>query len=145
MTSTTDAREFVIRNVKLRSVSFNAPAVPALAPDVLNAEKVKVEVSAHARRGRNPELYEVALILDVRATDDGGDHFRAVVEEVGVFRVVGYPEEEAMALLRSKGAGMLYPYAREMVLSMVGRCGINQLGLQPLGFDMPVPGRQAAG
>ncbi len=129
-------KEFSIRRVNLRRMGFDAPLVPNVAAHNIDWENIELHTQRESRR-LDENRYELVFTLYVHMKDDNGTVLQVTVEEVGIFRVLGYPEEEALALLRTKGAEQVYPYAREAVLSLVGRADIPNLGLKPLSFDLP--------
>ena len=129
-------RNLDLRSAKLRKVGFEAPDVRSINVDKIDWDNVEVYVQREIG-DRLEDRFELILVLYVNANGEDGMVFRAIVEEVGLFKVTGYPEEEIGNLLRTKGAEMLYPYAREFVLSMIGRAGIPQFSLKPMTFELP--------
>lgn len=130
------AKEFSVRNVQLRQVVFDAPRVPRMRGLKVAAEDIALTVTRRID-GQRKDLYDLALTIDVHAVVNGETIFRAMVEEVGVFRIVGYPDDEVRAMLGTRGAEQIYPYAREFILSMVSRCGFQNLSLRPFNFTLP--------
>ena len=122
--------------MRLRKVGFEAPDFRSISIDNIDWDEVEIHVQNEIG-GRRDNDYELVMVLYVNANGDNGMIFRAIVEEVGLFQVKGYPEEEISDLLRTKAAEMIYPYAREFVLSMIGRAGIPQFSLKPMTFDLP--------
>jgi len=125
-----------LQRVQLKKVGFEMPF------RIANINEIawdNVDVFTQRNVGdRLDNRFELTLVLYVNATSlDGEMVFRAIVEEVGVLKVTGYPEEEIADLLRTKGAEMIYPYAREFILSMIGRAGIPQFSLKPMTFELP--------
>ncbi len=129
-------QQFSIRRVNLRRMGFDAPIVPDNGTHQIDWENVDVRTQREARRVA-ADRYELGLTLYVHVTTDSGTAVQVTVEEVGTFRIDGYAEDEALELLRTKGAEQVYPYAREVLLSLVGRAGLQNFGLKPLGFDLP--------
>jgi preprotein translocase subunit SecB len=124
------ARHFSIRQVYLRNVSFDAPRLADFPQHVLEGDMDKVEfnVVSTARQFLD-DRYALEVRFDVHATLEDVTVFRATVDELGTFIVVGYTHEEAMDLLRTEGIEAVYPYARELIQSLAGRCGVQRLGL----------------
>jgi len=128
--------ELTLKWVRLRKAGFELSHVRSVQIDKIDWDNVEVYVQREIG-GRLDDRYELVMVVYVNANGEDGMIFRAVVEEVGLFQVKGYPEEEISDLLRTKGAEMIYPYAREFVLSMIGRAGIPQFSLKPMTFDLP--------
>lgn len=136
-------KEFSIGQVFLKNAAFDAPSVPRMNYGVESMEWNDVDISIGSSAQRLLEdRYEVILHLGVHAKRDGVTVFRATVEQVGVFRVKGYTDEEARAVLPIRGGELVYPYAREFVLSMLGRSGVQRLQLPPRAFNTPRDGDQ---
>lgn len=131
------AEEFSVRHVHLRHVAFDAPRVPRMRDLKIAAEDIALTVTRRIDGSRAQGYYDLVLTIEVHAVVEGETIFRATVEEVGVFRVVGYPEAEVRAMLGTRGAEQMYPYAREFILSMVSRCGFQNLSLRPFNFTLP--------
>jgi preprotein translocase subunit SecB len=130
------AKEFSLRRIELRKAAFDAPKVPYATAVTIAVEDMSITV-ARQIEALGGDAYILSLIVDVLAVVQGVTIFKATVEEVGVFRVSGYPEEEVRTLLGTKGAEQIYPYARELILSMVSRCGYQNLSLRPFSFVLP--------
>ena len=131
------AKVFRIRRVGLRRMAFEAPDAPRMNAAKIDWENVEVKIGRRVIASRG-EIYELQLNLFAHAMDEAGTTvFRGTVEHVGVFRLTGYTDEEAYEVLRTKGAEQVYPFAREVMLSLVGRCGVQQFGLKPLTFELP--------
>ena len=58
-----------------------------------------------------------------------------LVEQGGLFELVGYTADDKDAILRTKAPEMLYPYARELVGSLVSRAGFPRLQLRHFDFE----------
>ena len=61
--------------------------------------------------------------------------FLIEVEQGGLFELVGYAADDKDAILRTKAPEMLYPYARELLSSLVSRAGFPRLQLKPFDFE----------
>ena len=57
------------------------------------------------------------------------------MKQAGLFTIKGFGLEQLNPTLGVFCPGVLYPYAREMVTSMVGRGGFPQLVLAPVNFE----------
>lgn len=133
------ARECNLLRVFIKGASFEAPGVPGilfgheqpvLAFDVSSTYKVSVEASA-----KLGEVFSVVVRVTVQAHAGDQTLFLIEVEQGGLFELVGYAADEKDAVLRTKAPEMLYPYARELLTSLVGRAGFPRLQLRPFDFE----------
>lgn len=123
----------------LKNVSFEAPEVPGilfghqqpvLQFDVACVHRLCAEASA-----KLGQVYgvDVRVTVECRAGDKA--LFLIEVEQGGLFELVGYAEDEKDAVLRTRAPEMLFPYARELVGSLVSRAGFPRLQLKPFDFE----------
>jgi preprotein translocase subunit SecB len=131
--TTAVARQFALRQLYVKDISFESPNVPGIFSGALEPE-VKLNLhSAHKPLG--DDLYEVVLHLNVHATAKDKSLFLVEVEQAGLFQVAGYTQDEAKVILGTHCPAALFPYAREVISSLVGKGGFPALILQPLSFE----------
>jgi len=124
----------------IKDASFEAPGVPGilfghdqpeLAFDVANTYELCAEASA-----KLGEVYTVLVRVTVQARAGEKTLFLVEVQQGGLFEVLGYEDaDERDQVLRVKGAEALYPYARELVSSLVSRAGFPRLQLRAVNFE----------
>jgi preprotein translocase subunit SecB len=123
----------------IKGVSFEAPGVPGilfghdqpvLQFDVSSTYKRSAEASAKLN-----EVYAVDVRVTVQALAGEQTLFLIEVEQGGLFELVGYADDEKDAALRTRAPEMLFPYARELVASLVSRAGFPRLQLKPFDFE----------
>ena len=131
---TPPARQFALRQLYVKDISFESPNVPgifsagAIEPDVkMNLESANKQVGS--------EAWEVVLQINVHATAKEKSLFMVEIEQAGLFQLVGYTAEEVQIILGTHAPAALFPYAREAISSLVGRGGFPTLLLQPINFD----------
>jgi preprotein translocase subunit SecB len=133
------ARQCNLVSLYVKGVSFEAPAVPgilfgheqpALKFDVSSTYELSAEASAKVG-----EIFGVVVRVTVEAVAGDKTLFLIEVEQGGLFEVVGYAGEAQDEVLRTKAPEMLYPYARELVSSLVSRAGFPRLQLKPFDFE----------
>jgi preprotein translocase subunit SecB len=126
-------RAFALRQLYVKDISFESPNAPAIFSGQVEPE-VKLNLhSAHKALG--DELYEVVLELNVHATSKDKSLFMVEVEQAGVFQVTGFGPDEVKVILGTHCPATLFPYAREVISSLVGRGGFPTLLLQPINFE----------
>ena len=135
--ATTEEQQAVlqIQRIYVKDVSFEAPNLPHIfhqewKPKLgfdLSTESVQV----------GDDLYEVTLNISVETTmEDSGDvAFICEVKQCGVFTISGLEEVQMAHCLTSQCPGMLFPYARELISSLVNRGTFPALNLSPVHFD----------
>lgn len=124
-----------IQRIYVKDVSFEAPSLPSIfqqewKPNLkfdLNTETVELSEG----------LYEVCLNITVETTmeDSGDTAFICEVKQAGVFTVLGLDGVQLAHCLSAQCPNMLFPYARELISSLVNRGTFPALNLSPVNFD----------
>lgn len=132
-------RSCTLLQVYLRDVSFEAPGVPGVLfghdrPDLEFAVVNDYSLSAEAST-KLGDVYAVNVRITVRARNGDKALFLIEVEQGGLFEVKGYERDELDSVLRITAPEAIYPYARELVSSLVSRAGFPRLQLRPFEFD----------
>ncbi|AKO45135.1 protein-export chaperone SecB [[Haemophilus] ducreyi] len=127
--------ELQIQRIYIKDVSFEAPNLPTIfhqewKPQLgfeLDTETVKLA----------DDLYEVILHINVSTTleDSGDTAFICEVKQAGVFTIKGLEDIQLAHCLASQCPSVLYPYARELIASLVNRGTFPALNLSPVNFD----------
>ncbi len=127
--------EFQIQRIYIKDVSFEAPNLPTIfhqewKPQLgfeLHTETIQVD----------EDLYEVALHMTVSTTleDSGDTAFICEVKQAGVFTIKGLEGIQLQHALASQCPTILFPYARELISSLVNRGTFPALNLSPVNFD----------
>ena len=127
--------EFQIQRIYIKDVSFESPNLPTIfhqewKPQLgfeLDTETVQVD----------EDLYEVALHMTVSTTleDSGDTAFICEVKQAGVFTIKGLEGIQLQHALASQCPTILFPYARELISSLVNRGTFPALNLSPVNFD----------
>ncbi|MBM4220578.1 MAG: protein-export chaperone SecB [Gammaproteobacteria bacterium] len=123
----------------VKGVSLEAPGVPGilfgheqpvLQFDVSSTYKLSAEASA-----KLGDVYAVDVRVTVQALAGEQTLFLIEVEQGGLFNLIGYDADEKDGVLRTRAPEMLFPYARELVSSLVSRAGFPRLQLKPFDFE----------
>lgn len=129
-----------IYNVYLKDFSFEAPS----SPHIFTGDgKPKIELNlemATAILSEEHHIYEI--VLHITATSTLGEEkekakpvFQIDMLQAGAFVLKGYTEEGLKRVLATTCAGMIYPYAREVISSMANRGGFPPLHVPPIDFE----------
>lgn len=124
-----------IQRIYVKDVSFEAPNLPHIFHQEWKP-KLGFDLSTETLQ-LGDDLYEVTLNITVETTmEDSGDlAFICEVKQAGVFTISGLEDVQMAHCLTSQCPNMLFPYARELVSSLVNRGTFPALNLSPVNFD----------
>ncbi|OOF51599.1 protein-export chaperone SecB [Rodentibacter genomosp. 1] len=124
-----------IQRIYVKDVSFEAPNLPHIFHQEWKP-KLGFDLSTETVQ-LGDDLYEVTLNITVETTmEDSGDlAFLCEVKQAGVFTISGLDDMQMAHCLTSQCPNMLFPYARELVSSLVNRGTFPALNLSPVNFD----------
>ncbi len=126
-------QQFIIQRIYVKDVSFEAPNSPAVftqewSPDTNLDLNTRVNPLAS-------DNFEVELSITITVKSSGKTAFLVDVTQAGVFFVTGYGQEQLNHLLAAYCPNILFPYAREVIASMVSKGSFPELHLSPINFD----------
>ncbi|MFM2481760.1 protein-export chaperone SecB [Celerinatantimonas sp. YJH-8] len=125
--------EFAIQRIYTKDISFETPNSPAVFQQEW-APEVKVDLDNNVEElGEN--VYEVVLTLTVTATHDDKTAFLCEVKQAGIFTLANMEPAQLAHAVNAYTPNILFPYAREVVASLVNRGSFPQLNLAPVNFD----------
>jgi preprotein translocase subunit SecB len=124
---------FAIQRIYTKDVSFESPAGPAIFQKDWQPE-IKLDLDTRSNK-LTDDTYEVILALTVTAKLGEEVAFLCEVQQAGIFTVGNMPEPQIAHTLGSFCPNTLFPYAREVVSSLVSRGTFPQLNLAPVNFD----------
>lgn len=124
--------KFALKRIYMKDISFESPlpfnqrgqAQPNVSQD-LNTKVSKVD----------EQHYEVVLNLTVTVKVEEKVAYLVEVHQAGLFLLSGMEEGKMQHILSTVCPGMLFPYAREAIDSLVVRGGFPALMLPPINFD----------
>jgi len=127
------AAQFQIQKMYVKDVSFELPNAPQIFNDSGQAD-VKMSLAQRVEDlGEN--LFEVVLTVTMTATVGEKTAYLAEVAQAGIFLVSGFNEQASHAVMNTMCPNTLFPYARQMISSLVADGGFPPLTLQPVNFD----------
>ena len=135
---------FAIEKLYVKDMSLE---VPAGAEAFMQPQPPEVSVQFKTAFGQlAADVFEGALQVTVSAKAGEKALFLVEVQQAGIFRVAGIPEEALQGFLSSAIPNILFPYAREAVSDATLRAGFPPVVLQPVNFDAvpPAPEGDAA-
>jgi len=133
---------FAIEKLYVRDMSLE---VPGGAEVFLQQQAPEVGVqfkTAFTQLGE--DVFEGILQVTVTAKAENKVYFLIEMQQAGIFRVAGIPEEALRPFLGSAIPNVLFPYAREAVSDASTRAGFPPVVLQPVNFDAMAEADQQA-
>jgi preprotein translocase subunit SecB len=125
--------QFAIQRIFTKDVSFESPAGPAIFQKEWQPE-IKLDLDTRSNKLAEG-TFEVILSLTVTANLGEEVAFLCEVQQAGIFTIGNMPEPQIAHTLGSFCPNTLFPYAREVVSSLVSRGTFPQLNLAPVNFD----------
>jgi preprotein translocase subunit SecB len=128
-------RQFSLRRLYLKDVSFEAPNSPVVFSEGTGEPEIKLNLRT-SHRDLGDGSTEVVLHISAHALVGEKTMFLIELDQAGAFQISGFPAEEVRAILGIACPNTLFPYAREAISSMVQRGGFPPLVLQPIDFTL---------
>ena len=122
-----------IQKIYTKDVSFESPNSPFGFQDEWQPE-ISVDLNTDGQTLEN-DNYEVILKITVTAKNKDKTAFLAEVHQAGIFQLTGFDDEQRGFVLGSFCPGTLFPYAREVISSMVTNGGYPPVILAPVNFE----------
>ena len=126
--------QFALQRIYLKDASFESPKSPH---GFREHWKPKVNLELNSRHDLiENSLYQVVLRVTVTvSTEDDELMYLVEVQQAGIFLVDGLEENARLHTLGSFCPNVLFPYAREIVDSLVVKGSFPPLMLNPVNFD----------
>jgi preprotein translocase subunit SecB len=126
--------EFSLERIYVRDLSFESPRAPEVFREPWQPN-IQLDINTRANN-LGEERFEVILTLTVHAKAAAGQTLMIVeVQHGGVFRIRGMSDDRLRRVLATQCPGILFPYIRETVDSLVVKGGFPPLQLAPVNFD----------
>ena len=128
--------QLVLQKIYVKDVSFEAPNAPQIFQEIDENAQPQVQLNLGQKASDlGSDLYEVVLSLTLTCTVGQRTAYLAEVEQAGVFGIVGFNDADKGGILGSYCPNLLFPYARQVISSMVLEGGFPPFLLQPINFD----------
>jgi len=125
--------ELSILRVYLKDVSLETPNSPAIfTVDIRPETNIQIDTSFNELE---EHIYEVVLGITVTATHQDKTIFLVEVQQAGIFMIKDPDTVRRKNMLGTYCPNTLYPYAREIISSLVANGGFPPLLLAPVNFD----------
>ncbi len=130
---TAGEQQFSIEKLYIKDASLESPNSPAIFTSKWEPE-INLQLTS-ATKQIDDKAYEVVLTITVTAKIGEKNAYLAELQQAGIFTVQGIQGDDLGALLGSYCPGVLYPYAREAIYSLINKGGFPPLYLVPINFD----------
>jgi len=127
------AQNLAIQKIYTKDISFESPNSPYGFQDEWKPE-ISVDLNTDGQTLENNN-FEVVLKITVTAKNNDKTAFLVEVQQAGIFNISGFAEEQQAFILGSYCPGTLFPYAREVISSLVTDGGYPPVILAPVNFD----------
>jgi len=129
-----DKAQFALQRIYVKDTSFESPKSP-------HGFREKWEPKINLELGSKHsfiegDLYEVVLNVTITAqTEEDEVMYLVEVQQAGIFMCQGFDEDARLQTLGSSCPTILFPYARELVDSLVLKGSFPPLMLSPVNFE----------
>jgi len=128
--------QLVLQKIYVKDVSFEAPNAPQIFQEINEHEQPQVQLNLSQKAtDLGNSMYEVVLSLTLTCTVGQRTAYLAEVEQAGLFGVSGFNEMDHAGIIGSYCPNLLFPYARQVISSLVIEGGFPPFLLQPINFD----------
>lgn len=125
--------QFALQRLYLKDSSFESPRSPLVFQ---GAWKPKINFDIKTRSTKiQDDVYEVVLVLTAEAKLDDQSAFLVEVHQAGIFTCKEFDDEQMVQVLATVCPNILFPYAREVIDSLVVKGSFPALMLAPINFD----------
>lgn len=124
---------FAIQRIYTKDISYEAPNTPT----IFQMEwKPEMQMSLDTQSAQlEANVYEVVLKVTVTAKVDDKLAFLCEVQQAGIFTLNNIPDTQLGHAVNAFCPNILFPYAREVISSLVNRGSFPHLNLAPVDFD----------
>lgn len=133
-----------LRHLYVKDLSFEAPLMPGILEDKGPEPEIKLNLRTSHRALDDNGMTEVVLHVEVRAEVGERTFFLLELAQCGRFLITGFSAEDTSAIIGVDCPGMLFPYAREAVSSLIQRGGFPAVLLYPVDFSVLYRAKRAA-
>jgi preprotein translocase subunit SecB len=128
--------QLVLQKIYVKDVSFETPNAPQIFQEINEHEQPQVQLNLSQKAtDLGNSLYEVVLSLTLTCTVGQRTAYLAEVEQAGLFGIAGFEPMDQAGIIGSYCPNLLFPYARQVISSLVLEGGFPPFLLQPINFD----------
>jgi len=117
----------------IKDFSFENPNAPQSLMNRQEQPQIGIQINVGANPLSDTDI-EVVIKLEGKAETGGNILFRFELEFAGVFRIRNVPQESMNPVVLIECPRLLFPFAREIIATMVRNGGFPPLLLDPVDF-----------
>ncbi|OCG18552.1 MULTISPECIES: protein-export chaperone SecB [unclassified Gilliamella] len=125
--------QFAIQRIYTKDVSFETNNVPEIFTKQWQPE-LNVELNSSSLV-LSENVYEVALRITVTVKQQNEIVYICEVTQAGIFSLIGFDEGQIQHCVGAYCPNILFPYAREVISSLVNKGTFPQVNLEPVNFE----------
>jgi len=130
--------QLMLQKIYVKDVSFEAPNAPQIFQETAETAQLQPQVQLNLGQRATDlgnDLYEVVLSLTLTCMLGERTAYLAEVQQAGLFGIAGFSEQDHAGIIGSYCPNLLFPYARQVISSLVLEGGFPPFLLQPINFD----------
>ncbi len=126
-------QQFALQRIYVKDLSFESPMG-------INGQtkpwkpQVNQDISTKTQKLDN-DLYDVVLHLTITIKLEDEVAVLVEIQQAGLFRLVGFDQNQLTQILNTHCLQVIFPYARETIDSMLVKGGFPAIMLPPINFD----------
>ena len=125
--------QFAIQRIYTKDVSFETNNVPEIFTKQWQPE-MNLELNSSSQ-ALSDEVHEVSLRVTVTVKQQEEVVYICEVTQSGIFSLIGFDEAQIQHCVGAYCPNILFPYAREVISSLVNKGTFPQLNLEPVNFE----------
>ena len=126
--------QVTLQSVYLKDCSYESPNGPRLPNSQAYEPKLQLNMNTTADE-IGPDVREVLLTITLEAKQGDATLYLVEVKQAGVFSIAGASPEDLKRLVGSFCPNVLFPFAREMISTLVVKGGFPNFLLPLVNFD----------
>ena len=125
--------QFAIQRIYTKDVSFETNNVPEIFTKQWQPE-MNLELNSSSQ-ALSDEVHEVSLRVTVTVKQQEEVVYICEVTQSGIFSLIGFDDAQIQHCVGAYCPNILFPYAREVISSLVNKGTFPQLNLEPVNFE----------
>ncbi len=123
-----------IMNQYIKDFSFEAPQMPFLMAEMIEAPKIDISIDVNAKKvDKEKNIFTVDLVVKINAKAKEKTAFICELTYGGLV-MLNLPEEHIQPVLLIEIPHLLFPYVRAIIANTTREAGLAPLALQPIDF-----------
>jgi preprotein translocase subunit SecB len=119
----------------IKDFSFENPDAPTSLTKLDQAPKVDLAMDLQVQKISDSEnTYEVALVIEAKATTDKITLFMIDLEYAGIFSLQNIPQDQHEPVLAIHCPNLIFPFARRIISDTTQESGFQPLRIDPIDF-----------